>query len=137
MRIITEADKEFGKWNADTTTWKNVHWPVILLDSGFEVVTPSQAVQARDWPKCGQVRDDVPHKLTTDPSGKRAVHHGGFKYSPVLGAFVTSPPYKGVSGLESTPYKKEFGYMPDALDIDQLGVMADGPRGLILREGLR
>ena len=132
--IIRQCDTGFGQWTPVSRGYK---WPEIRLVSDFDVTTPQQAAKAGNWSKCGQVRDDVPHTLTTTPEPKRSTAMGAFRYSDDLKAYVSSPPLTGDTGMESEPYSKEFGYLPTNLDIENLGNTPDGPRAISVKEMMK
>jgi hypothetical protein len=140
-QVVRQCDEGFGSWD-DSTTWQTVKWPGFELVSDFDLTTPQQAAKFGNWSKCGQVRNNVTYRFNTHPGKKReTLKPGSFRYDQKLQAFVSRPydkgKNKGNDGLESAPYSKEFGYMPNELDIENYGNTQNGPRGLELREVFR
>lgn len=140
-QIIMQCDEGFGAWwenGQPVATWKNVKWPEIILETDFDVTTPQQAVTQKNWSRCGLVRDEVTYTIRTNPDAHRTTELGAFKYDEKLQAFVSSPWYTGMGGnMETTAYSKDFGYIPDDMDIENLGNTPNGPRGVWIREGTR
>jgi hypothetical protein len=129
-KIIASADDDYKAWRPGHTPF-----PSLPLTVGFTMTTLQQALQGRggsSWHKAGRISHDEIGTQDSNPHEKRWAI--GLTYDKKYDMYRSKMYAKGVSGIESTPYERTFGWPDD--DENAFGVNPDGPTWLVFRKAV-
>lgn len=91
-------------------------FPGITFPLGFNMVSSKLAVRRNNWQSAGYVDHAATRTISCDPSTKRIPD------AYVDGNLIRTPVYDiGSTGLDTTPYKRQFGFDPELDGVDRDG----------------
>lgn len=86
-------------------------WPSIRFKINFLLDSAKLALQRGKWDTAGRVQHNTTRTIDSNPASKR---HEKPYYDPDVGTVRTNP-YTSAADIHSTPYRKSFGYIDEAL----------------------
>jgi hypothetical protein len=120
---IDRLDFEFARSHSDLARGGAYDWPAIEFRVKFLLDSAKLALQRGKWDTAGRVQHDTTRRISSNPISKR--NPVAYRDNESNGVTRTRP-YSNGTHLDSTPYKKAFGFA----DETDLYVDKDGSDGL-------
>jgi hypothetical protein len=117
---IAKLDAEFANSHVRLAMGDDFDWPTIQFNVAFLLDSAKLALQRGKWNTAGRVQHGTTRKISANPISKRIPT--AYRDDDSWGGITRTRPYERGTCLDTTPYKKTFGYVSEAdLQIDRDG----------------
>lgn len=115
---INRLDKLFAQSHFALANGMPYEWPTITFTQQFTMLSAKAALAQGKWNEAGRVEHGSTRSISANPISKRQPNP--YRDSDWDG-IVRTPPYPTGPTLDTYPYEKLFGYLPDEPEHDRDG----------------